>query len=287
MFAYIKKETLTRLRTNTCFLQVSLPRLERLVLESMESLEKMWPEEPSNEQESISFSILRNLRITKCKNLSSSLIPTALIDKLQKLEHVLVGECESLEVLFDCGSRLNQCDALRLPELHRLTLWNLTELKYICKGGNSNTPLGLPSLYEVTVLNCKNLIHLFPEATARTLSKLKRLDIEECESMQQIVSKQDGEEQVVLVPILFQHLNLLKLSKLCSLKCFAYGDSEFEFLSLETLHISECTGLKTLIQRPAFDYVASDSRPPSLFDDKVCICVYISMLCLPCSIFLH
>ncbi|XP_047178795.1 probable disease resistance protein At4g14610, partial [Vigna umbellata] len=90
--------------------------------------------------------------------------------------------------------------------------------------------------------NCNSLSYLFTSSTAKSLAKLQRMEIEECESIEEIVSN-EGEESDD-DEIIFPKLNCLNLKYLKNLRRFYKGSLSFPLL--EELSITECDEMVTL-----------------------------------------
>jgi len=93
------------------------------------------------------------------------------------------------------------------------------------------------------VKNCDRLSYLFTSSTARSLAQLKRMEIKKCESIEEIVSKKEGEESNE-DEIIFPQLNCLNLDSLRSLRSFYKGSLNFP--SLEELSVKDCHEMVTL-----------------------------------------
>ena len=100
------------------------------------------------------------------------------------------------------------------------------------------------SFFNLTCLkvkDCDNLLYLFTPSTARSLVQLKRMKIKKCKSIEEIVSKEEGEESD---EIIFPNLSCLNLDGLWSLKRFYKGSLSFP--SLEELSVKYCIAMVTL-----------------------------------------
>jgi len=93
------------------------------------------------------------------------------------------------------------------------------------------------------VENCDSLSYLFTSSTARSLTQLKRMEIKKCESIEEIMSKEEGEESDE-DEIIFPQLNCLNLNSLKSLWGFYKGSLRFP--SLEKLSVEYCDKMVTL-----------------------------------------
>ncbi|XP_027906931.1 uncharacterized protein LOC114166402 [Vigna unguiculata] len=162
----------------------------------------------------------------------------------------------SFEKMFCCESGnnvLQQLKVLQLESLEELVsiswsdsfIRNLESFEVIkcgslksliaCKKGVS-----FSNLICLKVEGCCSLSYLFTSSTAKRLDQLKRMEIKDCESIEEIVSKEesDGNE------IIFPQLNCLKLECLENLNSFYKGSLSFP--SLEELTVSSCSEMITL-----------------------------------------
>ena len=111
------------------------------------------------------------------------------------------------------------------------------------------------------VESCDGLSCLFTSSTAQNLPELQRMEIEKCESIEEIVSKKEGEESDE-DEIIFPKLSHLNLYKLLKLKKF-YGGS-LSFPLLEELSVKDCDKIKTLCGGP----LKTDKLSQVTIDDK-------------------
>ena len=99
------------------------------------------------------------------------------------------------------------------------------------------------SLMHLTVFGCHDMIHLFTSSTAKSLAQLKQMDIYDCKSIQEIVSKEGDESHED--EIIFGQLQTLHLGYLRNLKSFYKGSFTLSFPSLEELSVIGCSRMDT------------------------------------------
>ncbi|XP_027906841.1 uncharacterized protein LOC114166327 [Vigna unguiculata] len=92
------------------------------------------------------------------------------------------------------------------------------------------------------VQNCDGLSYLFTSSTAKTLAQLKRIEIENCESIEEIVCGEESDDEED--EIIFPQLSCLKLYRLLNLRRFYRGNLSFP--SLEELSVTYCDDMVTL-----------------------------------------
>jgi len=92
------------------------------------------------------------------------------------------------------------------------------------------------------VKSCDRLSYLFTSSTARSLTQLKRIKIKECQSIKEIVFKEEEEKE--LDEIMFPNLSCLILDSLSHLRRFYKGSLSFPIL--EELSVKKCNEMVTL-----------------------------------------
>ncbi|XP_050369163.1 uncharacterized protein LOC126787298 [Argentina anserina] len=132
----------------------------------------------------------------------------------------------------------------------------------------------IPNLTNLMVRQCDGLRFLLSYSMARSLVKLKHLEVHNCQIMEEIVSLEEYlEENTDNIFCKLSHLQLLHLPQLTR---FCIG-SYIEFPSLEILHVEDCTKLETFVLDPVLiqneETHSSNSHqnptPYFLFDEKV------------------
>ncbi|KAK7389893.1 hypothetical protein VNO78_25189 [Psophocarpus tetragonolobus] len=105
-----------------------------------------------------------------------------------------------------------------------------------------SSTVSFSSLTCLNIYNCNSLLYLFTSSTAKSLAQLKTMEIKYCNSIEEVVSKDEDESQED--EIRFPQLNCLKLIYLGKLKCFFKGSLSFP--SLEELSVINCKRMETL-----------------------------------------
>ncbi|MED6173509.1 hypothetical protein PIB30_060156 [Stylosanthes scabra] len=92
------------------------------------------------------------------------------------------------------------------------------------------------NLKSLVIYGCGNLLYLFTSSIAESLTQLKRMKISNCESMREIVSKEDDEESNEITEnIIFEQLEILILEDLPMLRWFYSGKRTLCFPALKDL----------------------------------------------------
>ena len=189
------------------FLQM-VPTVEKLVVKSSYSSEEMFSAERPNADYAGVLSHLKGIRLHYLSNLKSIGLEHSWLHPIpENLQTLEVESCNNLKNLVPCT----------------VSFSNLTNL---------------------VVFYCNNLLYLFTSSTAKSLARLKRMEIRGCGSMQEIVSK-EGDESHESGKLLFEQLQTLYLERLPRLRCFYSGNFTLCFPSLEEVSLIDCLLMKT------------------------------------------
>nr|TKR85303.1 putative disease resistance protein [Populus alba] len=127
-------------------------------------------------------------------------------------------------------------------------------------------PPCVKNLASIVVDNCSNLNYLLTSSMVESLAQLERLDIWNCESMEEIV------EGKMMSKMLFPKLHSVMLNGLPKLTRFCTSNL-LECHSLKMLTLWNCSELKEFISIPSSADGPAMSKPDNtksaLFDDKV------------------
>ena len=142
------------------------------------------------------------------------------------------------------------------------------DLKQILKGESSNTnnleklkilfcdnltnllpsSTSFQNLTTLTVLRCSRMIHVLTSSTARSLVRLRQMEICCCKMITEIVADEDdeGDNYAAQYEIVFSELKELRLWDLQSLTSFSCSGNNcaFKFPSLERLVVDRCPNMK-------------------------------------------
>ena len=142
-------------------LQVAFPSLAEIKISHIESLEKMWHNQPAED----SFCQLRSVTISSCKRLVR-VFPSILLETFRMVEMLDISHCPLLEEIFD----LEETSASGSFQLRDLSLIGLDKLKHIWNKDPQGT-LSFQNLHALKVSDCNVLKNLFPFSIARELGK--------------------------------------------------------------------------------------------------------------------
>ncbi|KAL4379982.1 hypothetical protein GQ457_02G035630 [Hibiscus cannabinus] len=284
--------------------------LELLELSST-NIQKLWPDKP-NRDVSSNVQNLQFLTVEGCHNLEY-LFPSFLIKYFVRLSNLVVFKCESMEqVILTEEEGINEI--YLFTELRLLYLVDLPKLGTFCHGDNSETDdpslfnqkvrfpslndliiedmgncrkiwhdkVTMASFYELTNLrveNCERLSNILPFSMVERLQKLETLKICECESLEQIIGREDDhrlnsnesltgtstqstELKSTNIKFVFPKIRELKLRTLPKLKGFYNKVHTTEWPSLKRLKVRDCSKVETFTREYInFGETQGDSLP--------------------------
>ncbi|XP_027925695.1 uncharacterized protein LOC114183052 isoform X2 [Vigna unguiculata] len=194
------------------------------------------------------------------------LIPRHVLPYLKNVKELLVHDSDTVHVIFEIDETDVKTNGM-VFRLEKLTLTNLPNLKCVWNE-NPKEIVNFPYLQEVYVKGCGSLVTLFSLSLAKNLEKLKKLEVQECEKLVEIVEKGDAMKHGTTVIFIFPCLSILILSIMPLLSCFYLGKHHLECPLLDTLYISYCPQLKLFIsnlddgQKGAIEAPISPAQQP-------------------------
>ncbi|KAK7395380.1 hypothetical protein VNO78_15933 [Psophocarpus tetragonolobus] len=179
-------------------------------------------------------------------------IPSHILPYLKNLEELNVHNCLAVQAIFDIEDVETKTKG-RVFRLKKLTLKDLPNLKCVWYK-NPKGIANFPNLQEVVVINCVSLATMFPSSLAKNLGKLKKLNIEGCRKLVEIVGKEDSMKHGTNEIFEFPCLLSLIIWTMPQLTCFYPGEHYLEcpmleilrVPSLELLRVQTCFGLKEI-----------------------------------------
>ncbi|XP_058007428.1 uncharacterized protein LOC110661427 isoform X2 [Hevea brasiliensis] len=237
--------------------KVAIPSLEELRVE-YNTMKDMWSQADF-------LSGLKGIELT-CFSNDSTLLPSYFFQILPDLEKLVLSDASFEEIIFheeiiseETRAGLIKLKELKLSKLPRikhlmdaklLTVFQCLETLEVLECGRLEilvpSSVSLQNLKTLEVSNCQRLVNLISSSTARSLERLRKMKIEKCELIQEIIvteADKDEEEEIC-----FGHLKCLELQHLPSLSSFCSGNSTFSFPSLEEVIIIECPNMKIFAQ---------------------------------------
>uniref|UniRef100_A0A2C9WG31 AAA+ ATPase domain-containing protein n=1 Tax=Manihot esculenta TaxID=3983 RepID=A0A2C9WG31_MANES len=214
--------------------KVAFPNLEKMEILNMDYLNMLW----HNQLHSDSFCKIKALTVEHCEELLK-IFPSMLLRGLQNLEDLIIGNCDSLEEVFDLQEIIKLKETVTI-QLRTLNIRNLPNLKHVW----NKDPMGLvlfDNLSSVVVWDCPNLKAIFPATIAKNLLQLENLNVKGCGGVEEIVAQDQGTE--ASIEFLFPCLKFLILWELNELKCFYSRIHTLESPLLKCLIVYHCEKL--------------------------------------------
>jgi len=206
-----------------------VPNIEKLVVCDGSLKEMLCCESPNNVDYSELLLQLKELYLESLPELVAWRLP------FSNLTCLKVESCDSLPYLFTSST------AKSLTQLQRMEIKECESIEEIVsKEESDEDEIIFPQLTCLKVNNCPSLSYLFTSSTARSLGQLQRMEIKKCKSIEEIVSKEESDEDQIMFPRL-RSLNLENLKKLTR---FYRGSLSFPLL--EELSITVCNEMVSL-----------------------------------------
>ena len=166
----------------------------------------------------------------------------------------------------------------------QIQFFNLVDLKLssvnvekIWSNYTTEESLCIQNLTNLTVEGCGNLRYLFTSSMVEHLAQLKKLEIRECNFIEEIIVAKAEESPM---NVCFPKLEFLKLKTLPMFVRFCAANL-IECASLKELQLENCPRLRAFISSPKIMNVQVDNRQESssLFDEKVIhfACFFLSL----------
>ncbi|XLS82899.1 hypothetical protein HN51_048730 [Arachis hypogaea] len=240
-----------------------IPNLKFLAL-SKEEIMMMW-----HEQFHVNgLSKLEALQL-QCFHDDSDTFPYEVLRQLPNIENLAVNCSSFKEIFYSQSPNMDDGKGI-LPHLKCLQLIKLSKLKSIglehawmdlisknlekllidqCHCLKSIVPskLSFSSLIELNISECNGLVSLFTPSTSRTLHQLKNMSVKDCESLEEIVSKETEESSELVEEeiIVFHKLKTLSLCSLPNLGKFYNGNIALKFPLLDKFSLIDCQKMES------------------------------------------
>ncbi|KAJ6694555.1 hypothetical protein OIU85_005255 [Salix viminalis] len=163
------------------------------------------------------------------------------------------------------------CMQIEFPNLEDLKLSSI-EVEKIWPDQPGELSYRFVRLTSLIVEGCRNLKYLFTTSMVESLAQLKRLELCDCVSMEEIIIKNGLGEEENVRGMMLPKLEFLKLKGLPNLTRFCTGHL-IQCCFLQELWIEDCPALKTFISNSlSTDAVANNQfgeTNSTLFDEKV------------------
>ncbi|KAJ6996124.1 hypothetical protein NC653_012881 [Populus alba x Populus x berolinensis] len=266
----LKVESCHRLKN---LFSVSMARrlvlLEEITIIDCKIMEEVVAEESENDTadgEPIEFTQLRRLTLQRLPQFTSF--------HSNRRQKLLARDVRSKEIV--AGNELGTSMSLfntkiLFPNLEDLKLSSI-KVEKIWHDQPAMQPPCVKNLASIAVENCSNLNYLLTSSMVESLAQLERLEIQNCESMEEIVVPEGIGEGKMMSKMLFPKLLRLELNGLPKLTRFCTCNL-LECHTLKVLRLQKCPELKEFISIPSSADGPAMSKPDNtksaLFDDKV------------------
>lgn len=204
-------------------IQVSLPRLESLVIGGLLGQEKILYSELSS-----TYSYLRSLLIRDSKSTSKSILKLDWILKLSNLESMSLGKFPSAEVVFDLKELKVTADVEICSRLTKLTLNQLPNLQCMWKQDVKLQGISIfQNLRDLFVYNT-GLSFLFSVSVAKCFKEIRVIRIWDCPKMKAVIVDEEGRNEGTYDIIGFPLLEHLSIRQCPMEKFFPYPHGKKE-----------------------------------------------------------
>ncbi|XVF31255.1 hypothetical protein REPUB_Repub16aG0129700 [Reevesia pubescens] len=215
--------------------EVMFPNLEELKLEWNDEMKEIWRGPFRAEL----FSKLEVLELIRFPNE----FPHCFIQLLPNLEKLVVSNTSFNEIFHFEGTADEENHGLAFTSVNELRTLEVLEC------GKLETLVPSAMLFEnlttLDVSRCHGLVSLIASSSAKSLKQLTKMNITECNMIEQIIACEGCEVEGGIV---FTQLKYLQLSYLPSLASYCLGDLSFEFPILEKLIVIGCPKLEIFCQ---------------------------------------
>ncbi|CAI9270372.1 unnamed protein product [Lactuca saligna] len=179
----------------------------------------------------------------------SNVFPSCLMHSFHNLHKLKLEKYGGVEVVFEIESPTtselvtthhNQQPPIILPNLQELYVSDMDNMSHVWKCSNWNKFITLPkqqsespfhNLTNISIYNCKSIKYLFSPLMAKFLSNLKKVEIELCYGIEEVVSNKDDKDEEMNTStrtstILFPQLDSLIIRYMKNLKCIGGGGTK-------------------------------------------------------------
>uniref|UniRef100_A0A6N2LW98 Uncharacterized protein n=1 Tax=Salix viminalis TaxID=40686 RepID=A0A6N2LW98_SALVM len=255
-------------------MQRGLLQLEEISIIDCEIMEVIVAEESggeADEDEAIKLTQLRTLTLEYLPQFTSVSSKSNAASISQTRPEPLITDVRSNEIASDTGLRTPMTLFNKKIEFPNLEDLKLTSIE-VEKIWQDQLKLSVCEITSLIVEGCRNLKYLFTTSMVESLAQLKRLELCDCVSMEEIIIKNGLGEEENVRGVMLPKLQLLKLKGLPNLTRFCTGHL-IQCCFLHHLWIEDCPALKTFISNSlSTDAVATnqfEETNSTLFDEKV------------------
>ncbi|MFQ6647034.1 hypothetical protein Gotur_020022 [Gossypium turneri] len=243
---------------------LSLNQLQWLKVKECSSMDQVVREEEEAMTHKFTFLSLLSVTIKSCSNLINFHLGSQALE-FPQLRYITIAECPKMTAFSSSVSRESGdasekvigeggiydntatlfSNKVVIPCLEGLGLSSINILKI---WHHSSSP-SVGCLNSLQVKGCHNLKYLFPSSLVKDLVQLQRLEILDCNMMEQVIfTDRLVEEHQGRNQMFFSELELLWLKDLPKLTSLCF-ENYFEFQCLTDLELTNCPLLKTFITK--------------------------------------
>ncbi|XP_039173332.1 disease resistance protein At4g27190 [Eucalyptus grandis] len=204
-------------------IQVSLPRLESLVIVGLLGQEKILYSELSS-----TYSYLRSLLIRDSKSTSKSILKLDWILKLSNLESMSLGKFPSAEVVFDLKELKVTADVEICSRLTKLTLKQLRNLQCMWKQDVKLQGISIFQNLRDLFVYKTGLSFLFSVSVAKCFKEIRVIRMWDCPNMKAVIVDEEGRNEGTYDIIGFPLLEHLSIRQCPMEKFFPYPHGKKE-----------------------------------------------------------
>ncbi|KAJ6359720.1 hypothetical protein OIU77_003847 [Salix suchowensis] len=265
-------KNLFSLHMERCLLQ-----LEEITIIDCKIMEVIVAEESgggADEDEAIKLTQLRTLTLEYLPQFTSVSSKSNAASISQTRPELLITDVRSHEIASDTGLRTPMTlfnKKIEFPNLENLKLSSI-KVEKLWQDQPGELSYWFLRLTNLIVEGCGNLKYLFTTSMVESLAQLKRLELCDCEPMEEIIIKNGLGEEENVRGMMLPKLQFLKLKGLPNLKRFCTGHL-IQCCFLQELWIEDCPALKTFISKSLSTDAVSNNQfeetNSTLFDEKV------------------
>ncbi|XP_045829778.1 uncharacterized protein LOC123921330 isoform X1 [Trifolium pratense] len=223
------------------------------------------------------------------------------LENLPQLRYVCKSNVESTNIQFQNLQQMEICGCRRLkfifssfmagglPQLKALKVEKCNQLDQIVEDISTAIPLGsfgLPSLVRLTLISCPMLGSLFTASTAKTLTSLEELTIEDCHGLKQLVTYgrtlqnrrgeivQDDHHDFQSYVSMFQSLKRISIMRCHLLKYILPVSFGRGLVKLEAIEITDTPELRYVFGHSSHQY-------PNKFKIELPALEKVALYCIP------
>ncbi|GLU09192.1 hypothetical protein SLE2022_260650 [Rubroshorea leprosula] len=246
--------------------KATFPNLEELIVEQNDELKEIWHGD-DDVQNDIIFTKLKSLQLKCLPRLASFCLGNCNFE-FSSLEDVIVMGCPNMMTFSGGEVSTPNLQKVKFTEDEGVECWeggfnptiqqlfaekvgyavveHLTLSQFLeLMGIRSKKPqeiLNFRWLCSLEICNCGNLRYLLTLSMALSLVSLKRMKVQNCALLEQVISEEGANLKDGIV---FTKLKSLELKGLLRLEGFCLGNCNFEFTSLEDVIVMACPYMMT------------------------------------------